>query len=214
MARFRRYLTAGLLVWVPLGVTLLIINFLVGMVDRTLLLLPLAWRPDALLGVHIPGVGVVLVLAVVLITGVIAANFLGQRLVALGELVVARIPLVRSIYSGVKQLLETVVASRGDSFRKVALVEYPRTGAWTVAFVTGEGEDEARLKTGRDLVHIYVPTTPNPTSGFFLMVPRQDLIELEMSVDEGLKMILSVGAVVPHHKTAIPASELPGGAPS
>ncbi|HET9122225.1 MAG TPA: DUF502 domain-containing protein, partial [Acidiferrobacteraceae bacterium] len=181
--------------------------------DRTLFLLPASWQ-RGLGGIHIPGLGIVLVLGVVLLTGVIAANFVGQRVVALGELLVARIPLVRSIYSGVKQLLETVVASRGDSFRKVALVEYPRAGAWTVAFVTGEGEAESRLKTGQDLVHIYVPTTPNPTSGFFLMVPRHDLIELDMSVDEGLKMILSVGAVVPHRKKEIPAGAVPGGAPS
>ncbi|MHB1949920.1 MAG: DUF502 domain-containing protein [Acidiferrobacteraceae bacterium] len=201
MGRLRRYLTAGLLVWVPLGVTLLIIEFLVGVVDRTLLLVPPRFRPDTVLGVHIPGVGIVLVLAVVLVTGMLAANFLGQRLVALGEVVVARIPLVRSIYSGVKQLLETVVATRGTSFRKVVLVEYPRPKAWTLAFVTGEGDAEAELKTGRSLVHIYVPTTPNPTSGFFLMMPREDVIELTLSVDEALKMILSVGVVAPHRST-------------
>ncbi|MHB1529395.1 MAG: DUF502 domain-containing protein [Acidiferrobacteraceae bacterium] len=209
MGRFRRYLTAGLLVWVPLGVTLLIIDFLVGLMDRTLLLVPARYRPDTLLGVHIPGVGILLVLVVVLVTGVVAANFMGQRLVAFGELMVARIPLVRSIYSGVKQLLEAVVASRGTSFRKVALIEYPRPGIWTVAFVTGEGDEEAQLKTGRDLVHIYVPTTPNPTSGFFLMAPRADLIELSMSVDDALKMILSVGVVVPHRSSETPVEAEP-----
>lgn len=198
MGRLRRYLTAGLLVWVPLGVTLLIIDFLVGFMDKTLLLVPARYRPDALLGVHVPGIGIVLVALVVLVTGMIAANFFGQRLVALGELVVARIPLVRSIYSGVKQLLEAVVANRGGSFRKVVLVEYPRAGSWTLAFVTGDGDAEAELKTGRSLVHIYVPTTPNPTSGFFLMLPREDVIELAMSVDDALKMILSVGVVAPH----------------
>lgn len=209
MAGFRRYLTAGLLVWVPLGVTLLILDFLAGLMDRTLLLVPSRYRPDVLLGVHVPGTGILLVFLVVFGTGILVANFLGQRLVALAEAVVARIPLVRSIYSGVKQLFETVVARSGESFRKVVLVEYPRRDSWTLAFVTAEGDEEAEAKTGRRLVHLYVPTTPNPTSGFFLMVPREDVIELEMSVDEGLKMILSVGVVVPHRRKEVPAGEVP-----
>lgn len=196
----RRYLTAGLLVWVPLGVTILIINFLVGLMDRTLLLLPAAYRPDALLGFHIPGLGVLLTFAVVLITGVVVANLFGRQLVHMGEGLLARIPVVRSIYSGVKQLMETVFSNKGESFRKVVLVEYPRAGCWTVAFLTGDGQGEAQRKTGHDVVNIYVPTTPNPTSGFFLMVPRKDIVELDMSVDDGLKMILSVGVVIPGDK--------------
>jgi len=197
MSHLRRYFAAGLLVWVPLGVTILVIGFLVDFMDQTLLLLPEAYRPEVWLGFSIPGLGVVLTLVVVLATGVIAANLFGRQLVDLGEQVLARIPLVRSIYSGVKQLMETVFSSKGESFRKVVLVEYPRKGLWTVAFLTGEGQGEAQRKTGHDVVNIYVPTTPNPTSGFFLMVPRQDIIELDMSVDDGLKMILSVGVVVP-----------------
>ena len=199
MGRLRRYTTAGLLVWVPLGVTLLIIKLLVDVMDQILLLLPAPYRPVALFGFYVPGVGVVLALIVVLVTGVVVANLFGRKLVDIGERLVARIPLVRSIYSGVKQLLETVVSNNG-SFRKVVLIEYPRSGLWTVAFLTGEGQGEAQLKTGHDVINVYVPTTPNPTSGFFLMVPRKDVIELDMSVDEGLKMILSVGAVVPGAK--------------
>jgi uncharacterized membrane protein len=199
MGRLRRYLTAGLLVWVPLGVTILIIKFLVNLMDQILLFLPIPYRPEALLGFYVPGVGVVLALIVVLVTGVVVANLFGRKLVDIGERLVARIPLVRSIYSGVKQLLETVVSNNG-SFRKVVLIEYPRPELWTVAFLTGEGQGEAQLKTGQDVINVYVPTTPNPTSGFFLMVPRKDVIELDMSVDEGLKMILSVGAVVPGAK--------------
>lgn len=203
----RRYLTAGLLVWVPLGVTILIINFLVGLMDQSLLLLPAAYHPDVLLGVHIPGLGVLLTFAVVFITGVIVANLFGRQLVHIGERLLARIPVVRSIYSGVKQLMETVFSNKGESFRKVVLVEYPRAGCWTVAFLTGDGQGEAQRKTGHDVVNIYVPTTPNPTSGFFLMVPRKDIVELDMSVDDGLKMILSVGVVIPPEKKG------PAGAP-
>lgn len=197
MGRLRRYLTAGLLVWVPLGVTILIIKFLVDLMDQTLLFLPEDYRPQRILGFHVPGLGVVLALTVVFVTGVVVANFFGRRLVHLGELIVARIPLVRSIYSSVKQLMETVFSNSGASFRKVVLVEYPRPGLWTVAFLTGEAQGEAQRKTGQDVVNIYVPTTPNPTSGFFLIARRKDLVELDMSVDEGLKMILSAGVVVP-----------------
>ncbi len=193
----RRYLIAGLLVWVPLGVTLLVITTLVDLLDRVLLLLPPEWRPDALLGVHIPGLGVLVSVIVVFVTGIIAANLFGRQLVALWESLLARIPLVRSIYAAVKQLTETMFSSSGQSFRKVLLIEYPRRGLWTLAFQTGTDVGEAQAKTGQDVINVYVPTTPNPTSGFFLMVPRADVIELEMSVDDGLKMLISMGVVVP-----------------
>lgn len=206
----RRYLTAGLLVWVPLGVTILIIKFMVDLMDQSLLLIPEPYRPDALFGFHIPGLGVVLTAIVVLSTGMIVANLFGRQLVGLGERLLARIPVVRSIYSGVKQLMETVFSSKGESFRKVVLVEYPRPGIWTVAFLTSEAQGEAQRKTGHDVINIYVPTTPNPTSGFFLIVPRKDVIELDMSVDDGLKMILSVGVVVPPERKTpvVPAVRL------
>lgn len=200
MARLRRYFTAGLLVWAPLGITVLIIKFVVDLLDETLVLIPNGWQPDVLFGFHIPGFGILMALVIVTLTGVIAANFLGQRLLDLGERMLARIPFVRSVYSGVKQLFESVFSGKGESFRKVVLVEYPRKGLWTVAFLTSETLGEAQLRTGEDVVNIFVPTTPNPTGGFFLMVPRRDIIELDMSVDDGLKMILSVGVVVPGAK--------------
>ena len=193
----RRYLIAGLLIWLPLGVTVMVIKLLVDMMDQTLLVLPAAYHPDVVLGFHIPGLGVLLSVTVVLITGVVVANFFGRRLVALWEKALARIPLVRPIYSAVKQLTETVFTSGGQSFRKVLLIEYPRKGIWTLAFQTGTVVGEAQFKTGEEVINVYVPTTPNPTSGFFLMVLRREVVELDMSVDDGLKMIISMGAVVP-----------------
>jgi uncharacterized membrane protein len=192
----KRYLIAGLLVWVPLGVTVLVIKLLVDIMDQTLLLIPEAYRPETLLGVHIPGLGVLLSVVVVLATGIVVANLFGRQLVHLWERLLARIPLVRSIYAAVKQVVETVFSS-GQSFRKVLLVEYPRKGTWTLAFQTAVDVGEAQAKTGRDVISVYVPTTPNPTSGFFLMVPREDVVELDMSVDDGLKMLISMGVVVP-----------------
>lgn len=197
VSTLRRYLIAGLLIWLPLGVTVLVIKLLVDVMDGTLLLLPERYHPDALLGFHLPGLGVVLSITVVLVTGMVVANLFGRRLVEIWEGILARIPLVRSIYAGVKQVAETLFSSNGQSFRKVLLIEYPRRGLWTLAFQTGNGVGEAQTRTGEDVVNVYVPTTPNPTSGFFLMVPRRDVVELDMSVDEGLKMIISMGVVVP-----------------
>jgi uncharacterized membrane protein len=193
----KRYLIAGLLVWVPLGVTAMVINFGVGLMDKTLLLLPDQYQPDTLLGFHVPGLGVLLSVIIVFSTGIIVANLFGRTLVQFWENMLARIPLVRSIYAGVKQILETVFSSGGQSFRKVLLVEYPRKGMWTLAFQSGTTRGEAQAKTGVEVVNVFIPTTPNPTSGFFIMVPRDDVIELDMEVDDGLKMIISAGVVVP-----------------
>ena len=204
----KRYLIAGLLVWVPLGVTVMVIKLLVGMMDRTLLLLPEPYRPDNLLGFHIPGLGVVLTTIVVLATGMVVANLFGRKLVKLWESLLAQIPLVRTIYTGVKQILETVFSSNDQSFRKVLLVEYPRKGLWTLAFQSGTTMGEAQTRTGREVVNVFIPTTPNPTSGFFIMVPAEDVVELDMSVDDGLKMIISAGVVVPEWNPDQP----PGGA--
>jgi uncharacterized membrane protein len=206
MTRFRRYLITGLLVWLPLGVTLLVLKLLIDMMDQTLLILPAAYHPDHLLGFHIPGLGVVLSVAVVLSTGIVMAHFFGQQIVDVWESVLNRIPLVRSIYASVKQLSETLLSSGGQSFRKVLLIEYPRKGLWTLAFQTGTEVGEAQARTGEEVINVYVPTTPNPTSGFFLMVPRRDVVELDMSVDEGLKMIISMGVVVPKRRGQTPAS--------
>jgi uncharacterized membrane protein len=197
MTRLRRYLIAGLLVWLPIGVTVLVVKLLVDLMDRTLVVLPEMYRPDQMLGFHIPGLGVVLSILVVLSTGVVMAHFFGQQLLGAWEAILKRIPLVRSIYSSVKQLSETLLSSGGQSFRKVLLIEYPRKGLWTLAFQTGVEVGEAQAKTSEEVINVYVPTTPNPTSGFFLMVPRRDAVELDMSVDEGLKMIISMGVVVP-----------------
>lgn len=192
----KRYLIAGLLVWVPLGVTVIVIRFLVELMDKTLDWLPTRYHPDALLGFHIPGMGIVLAVVIVLGTGIIVANLFGRKLVSLWESILKRIPLVRTIYSSVKQILETVFSS-GQSFRKVLLVEYPRKGLWTLAFQSGTTRGEAQARTGKEIVNVFIPTTPNPTSGFFIMVPREDVIELDMSVDDGLKMIISAGVMVP-----------------
>ncbi len=201
MSAIRRYIMAGLLVWLPLGVTILVVKMLVDLMDRSLLLLPAQYQPEQLLGMHIPGLGVIVAVVVVLSTGIVVANLFGRKLVALWEALLARIPLVNSIYSAVKQISETMFSSNGNSFRKVLLVEYPRKGLWTLAFQTGTDVGEAQCKTGREVINIYVPTTPNPTSGFFIMVPKEDVVELDMSVDEGLRMIISMGSVVPHPTT-------------
>jgi uncharacterized membrane protein len=193
----KRYLIAGLLIWVPLGVTVMVINFLVGLMDQTLLLLPEHVRPDVLFGFHIPGLGVVLIVIVVLSTGVIVANLFGRTLVRWSESLLARIPLVRSIYLGVKQITEMLLSSDGKTFRKVVMIEYPRRGLWTLGFLSGVTRGEAQTKTGVEVVNVFIPTTPNPTSGFFIMVPSDELIELDMSVDDGLKVIISAGVFVP-----------------
>lgn len=204
MGNLRRYLIAGLLVWLPLVVTVLILKFLIDAVDRSLLLLPATLQPEALIGFRLPGLGFLLTGAVLLLTGMVVTNLLGRNMVKLWEGLLARIPFVRAIYSASKQLTETLFSGSGKSFRKVVLVRYPHPGTWTLAFLTGDGMAEANRKTGRDLVNIFVPTTPNPTSGFFLMVPREDMIELELPVDAGIKLILSAGAVAPEPKPVLP----------
>lgn len=201
MGKLRHYLIAGLLVWLPIVATVLILKFLVDIVDSTLLLLPELVQPENLIGFRIPGLGFLLSGMVLLLTGMVVTNLLGSSMVKVWESLLARIPVVRAIYSASKQLTETLFSGSGKSFRKVVLVRYPHPGLWTLAFLTGDGMAEANRKTGRDLANIFVPTTPNPTSGFFLMVPREDMIELDMPVDVGIKLILSAGAVVPESRT-------------
>lgn len=193
----KKYLIAGLLVWMPLGITFLVVRAIVDFLDRSLLLLPYAYQPDNLLGFHIPGFGVVLAVVMVLTTGMIVANFLGRRIVFAWESLLARIPVVRNLYAGIKQVLEAVLAADGKSFRKVLLVEYPRKGVWSLAFMTSSDLGEVQEKTAGDVVSVFIPTTPNPTSGFVLMVQRSEVIEMDMTVEEGLKMIISMGVVVP-----------------
>jgi uncharacterized membrane protein len=204
----RRYLAAGLLIWVPLGVTILIIKFLVDLMDQTLLLLPSSLRPETWFGYRIPGLGVVFTFAVVIVSGMIVTNLFGRQLLHWGERLLNRIPLVRTIYTSAKKITETIFSGSGKSFRKVVMVEYPRREMWTLAFLTGDGIGEVEAHTGESMVNIFIPTTPNPTSGFVFMVPRKDVIELSMSTDEGLRMILSAGVVSPEaKKEALPQSE-------
>jgi uncharacterized membrane protein len=193
----RRYFITGLLIWVPLVITLWVLNLLVSTMDQTLLLLPPQWQTESWIGVHIPGLGVVLTLLVVFATGVFAANIIGQRLVKFWESVLARIPVVNSIYTGVKQVSDTLFAPGGQAFRKALLVQWPSPGSWTIAFLTGTPGGEVARHLKGDHVSIYVPTTPNPTSGYFVMVPRDSVVELDMTVDEALKYIISMGVAVP-----------------
>jgi uncharacterized membrane protein len=193
----RRHLVAGLILWIPLLVTFLIVRFLIRFVDQTLLLLPPSWRPEALLGFNIPGLGVILAVGILLLTGVFAANLMGRRLVEIGDWIVTRIPLVSGIYSGAKQVAETLFADSSTAFKRVLLVEYPRKGIWCMCFQTSDTVGEIQGRTAEDVVCVFLPTTPNPTSGFLLFVPRQELVPLEMRVDEGLRMIISLGVAVP-----------------
>jgi uncharacterized membrane protein len=197
MGSIRRWLLAGLLVLVPLAITLAVLNWIVGTLDQTLLILPGAWHPDKLLGFHIPGFGVLLTLAIVLLMGAIASNFFGKRLVQWGNSLLSRIPIVRSIYSSVKQVSDTLFSENGNAFRKALLVQWPREGVWTIGFLTGlPGGDVVNHLPG-EYLSVYVPTTPNPTGGYFVMLKKSDCIELQMSVDEALTYVISMGVVVP-----------------
>jgi uncharacterized membrane protein len=194
----KRYFITGLLIWVPLVITLWVLNLLVSTMDQTLLLVPSALRTESWLGVHIPGLGVLLTLLIVFLTGVFAANMIGQRLVAFWEGLLLRIPVVNSIYNGVKQVSDTLFSPSGQAFRKALLVQWPREGMWTIAFLTGTpGRDVTEHLSG-EYLSIYVPTTPNPTGGYFVIVKRSDVIELDMSVDAALKYIVSMGVVTPN----------------
>ena len=195
--RFRRYIVAGLLVWIPLGVTVFILNVVVGIMDRTLLLLPAAYRPETLLGFKIPGLGILLTFAIVVLTGFLAANFAGKRIVGLWEGALNRIPLVRSVYSASKSFAEVLFTDTSQAFKKVLLIEYPRKGIHSLCFQTSTDLAEIQARTSDDVICVFVPTTPNPTSGFIMMVPQAETIELEMDVEAALKMIVSLGVVVP-----------------
>ena|SRR3990167_2323146 len=194
----RTCLISGLLVWLPIWVTLLVISFLVDLLSKSLLLLPAKLQPDVLLGFHVPGVGVIITLLVIFFTGMIVANFIGRKLVDFGDAIMGRIPLVRSIYTGVKQVTQTLFTPGGQSFRKVLLVEFPCAGVWSIAFQTGETTKEiAGAINGERMVSYFIPTTPNPTSGFLMMAPKEKVIELDMSVDQALKFVISLGVVQP-----------------
>lgn len=193
----KKYLITGLLVWIPLVITVWVLQVVVSTMDQSLLLLPEAWRPATWIGVDIPGFGVILTLVVIFLTGMLTANILGQRLVLYGEGLLARIPVVKSIYNSVKQVSDTLFSSKGEAFRKAVLVRFPHHDSWTVGFLTGTpGPDIAQQLQGEH-ISVFVPTTPNPTSGYMIIVAKADTLELDMSVDEALKYVISMGVAAP-----------------
>ncbi|PLZ01715.1 hypothetical protein CY652_14850 [Burkholderia sp. WAC0059] len=195
----------GLLVLVPLAITLWVLNLVIGTMDQTLLLLPEAWQPERLFGVRLPGLGAVLTLAFVFIVGLLTQNFIGQKLVEGWNALVRRIPLVGPLYSSIQQVSDTLLSSNGNAFRKALLIEYPRKGSYTIAFLTGVPGGDVVNHLQEEHVSVYVPTTPNPTSGFFLMVPKREVVELDMTVDAALKYIVSMGVVAPSAPPRRPA---------
>lgn len=197
LKHFRRYLVAGILVWLPIGVTVFLMRILIGLMDRSLLLVPEKYRPEELLGFGIPGLGFLLTIVVLLVTGVLAANIVGRSMVGMGESLLDRIPIVRSIYSAAKNFAEIVFSDSNHSFKRVLLIEYPRKGLYSLAFQTSSQLGEVQGRTGEDVICTFLPTTPNPTSGFIIIVPKRDVVVLDMEVDEALKMIISLGVVVP-----------------
>ena len=210
----RSYLVAGVLVWLPILATVWVVTFLLHLMDRTLLLLPEAYRPQALVGFALPGLGAVFALAVLLLTGILVTNLIGRRLVIWGEELLNRIPVVRSVYGGVKSFAESVF-SQSNSFRKVVMIEYPRPGAWSIGFMTAENVPEITERTGEQHVAVYISAALNATAGYLVIVPRRQVVELEMSVDAAMKMIITCGVVVPpapaplHAAPVVPVSRAP-----
>ncbi len=194
----KRYFITGLLVLVPLLITLWVLATLIGIMDQSLLLLPSAWRPEAQLGYRIPGLGALLTLLIVFVTGLVATNFFGKQLIIMWEALLGRVPVVKSIYNSVKQVSDTLFSDSGQAFRKALLVQFPHQGSWTIAFLTGQPGGDVTNHLQGEYVSVYVPTTPNPTGGYFLMMRKSDVIELDMSVDEALKYIISMGVVTPN----------------
>jgi len=201
LKHLRRYIVAGLLVWLPLAVTYQLLKFVVGQMDswldKAFAVLPAAYHPDALLGISIPGLGVIFTIVLLVLTGMFAANFIGRALVGVWESALDRIPVVRAIYSAVKKFAEMVFSDTSQSFKKVLLIQYPRKGLYSIAFQTSSELGEVQGRIGEEMICTFVPTTPNPTSGFIIIVPKREVIVLDMEVDEALKMIISLGVVVP-----------------
>lgn len=207
MSSLRKWFFAGLLVVLPLAITVWVVQWILATLDQTLLILPQAWHPDRLFGIHIPGLGVLLAIGILLLVGAVTSNFIGRRLLSWSDRVFNRIPVVRSIYSGVKQVSDTLFSETGNAFRTAVLVQWPRPGVWTIGFVTGTpGGDVANHLAG-EYLSVYVPTTPNPTGGYFVMLPKSDCIELRMSVDEALRYVISMGVVVPSAPADLPPAK-------
>jgi uncharacterized membrane protein len=195
--RLRNYLIAGLLIWVPILITVWVVRFLSGILDQSLVLIPPPWRPEALFGRYIPGLGIILSLLLLLVTGVLVRYLFGRQIVQGLESLVRRIPVVGQIYGGAKTFSETVLADKGRSFKQVVLVQFPHPGVYSIGFITSEDLEEFQARMGDDVICVVVPHTPTPTGGFIVIVPRRDVIFLDMSVDEAMKMVLTLGVVVP-----------------
>ena len=193
----KKYFITGLLIWIPLVITIWVLKTVVDVLDQSLLLLPVGWQTENWLGIHIPGLGTLLTLLIIFVTGVFATNFFGAQLVELWHEILHRIPVVNSIYSSVKQISDTLFSSSGQAFRKALLVQWPQEGMWTIAFLTGTPGGGVANHLPPDSVSVYVPTTPNPTGGYFVIIARKNVIELDMSVDQALKYIISMGVVPP-----------------
>ena len=202
-------MVAGVLVWLPILATIWVVSFMLHIMDRTLLLLPAAYRPQALVGFALPGAGLVLALAIVLLTGLLVTNLIGRRLIVWGEDLLNRIPVVRTVYGGVKSFAESVL-SQSNSFRKVVMLEYPRSGAWSIGFLTAEDVPEVSQRTGENHVAVYVSAALNATAGWLIVVPRRMVRELDMSVDAALRMIITCGVVVPPHPAEVKPASVAG----
>jgi len=197
MAALKKYIIAGLLVWLPFAATVVIVKLLIDLLDKTILLLPPEWHPVALLGFSIPGFGIILALSILLLTGMLAANLFGRRFVEIWERILNKIPLVRSIYSSIKQISNTIFDPSGKSFHKVVMLQYPRKGLWSIGFLTNDNVGDEMSAVDDRLVAVFIPTTPNPTSGFIIMTRNDEITELDMSVEEGFKFIISMGVIIP-----------------
>jgi len=195
--KIRNYMIGGLLIWIPIMITVWVVRFLSGILDNSLVLLPPSWRPEAVFGTYVPGLGIILSLLLLFFTGVLVKNLFGGQMVAGLESLVRRIPVVGAVYAGAKTFSETVLTDKGTSFKQVLIVEFPRKGAWSIGFLTAENLEEVRARTGEDMISVFVPTTPNPTTGFIIVVKRSEVVFLDMSVDEAFKMILTLGVVAP-----------------
>jgi uncharacterized membrane protein len=206
--QLRNYLIAGLLIWIPVMVTVWVIRFLSGILDQSLVLLPSSWRPEALVGQYVPGVGILLSFLLLVVTGVIVRNLFGGQIVEGFENLIRRIPVIGAVYGGAKTFSETVLTDKGKSFKQVVMVEFPRKGVFSVGFITSEELEEVQAKTEQDVVCVFVPTTPNPTTGFIVLVPRDEVVRLDMTVDEAFRMLLTLGVVVPKWKGKPAAADL------
>lgn len=197
----KKYLLAGILVLLPIGITIYIVNFLVGLMDRFLKFVPNKYHPDTYLPFHVPGLGLILLLVITFLTGLIARNYVGRKLVSFGEDIVRRIPLVRGIYLSIKQLVESILIQTGKDFKRVVLIRYPHRNSYALAFLTGIAGGEVQEKTEKKVLNVFVPTTPNPTSGFYLMIPEDEVIMLNMSVESAFKLLMSGGIIAPPETT-------------